>query len=310
MVKYKQNIYWELKTNINRRNMKKETKTKKETKVKKTKKIETKTTKKHTSKKNENKVKIAEKVQYFGHKDNEDIYDSFLTNKMFAHRGLWDKNSPENSLSAFQKAIGKGYCIELDVNPIEDGTPVVFHDSKMSRMTNKDRYIQNLSREELETTTLLDTNEKIPTLEETLKFVKGRVPLLIEIKSQEKIGELEKRVLELLKNYKGEYAIQSFNPYTLAWFHDNAPKIWRGQLSSFFKNVKLGFFKKSILKRLGMKKLSKFNFVSYDIKNIPNRFTKKLEVPLLTWTVRNQEDYIKAIQYADNVIFEGFEPKI
>ena len=295
--------------------MKSEKKTKK-VKSKETKKVKNKENKKVKQKKvgRKNKVVIEQapiqKEYFFGHTEGEDIYDCFLTNKMFAHRGLWDKESPENSLGAFEKAIKNGYAIELDVNPIEDGTPVVFHDSKMSRMTGKDRYIQNLTREELETTTLLNTTEKIPTLEETLKFVDGRTPLLIEIKAQEKIGELEKKVLELLVNYKGEYAIQSFNPYTLAWFNQNAPKIWRGQLSSFFKDVKLSMFKKSFLKRLKTNKIAHFDFVSYEVTYLPNRFTKKLEKPLLTWTVKKQEDYLKAIQYADNVIFEGFEPKI
>ena len=59
-----------------------------------------------------------------------------------------------------------------------------------------------------------------------------------------------------------------------------------------------------------MKKFTSQNFVSYDITNLPNRFTKKLEVPLLSWTIKNQESYIKALQYSDNVIFEGFEPKV
>ena len=295
--------------------MKKLDENEKDKKVKKSNKKEQKKAKKASKntkmqKKNAKNPEIVEKEYYFGHKEDEDIWNSFLTNKMFAHRGLWDKDAPENSLAAFQKAIDMGYAIELDINPIDDGTPVVFHDSKMSRMTGKDRYIQNISREEFENTTLLDTEQKIPTLEDVLKLVKGKVPLLIEIKNQDKVGDLEKRVLDQLKNYKGEYAIQSFNPYTLKWFYEHAPKIWRGQLSSFFKGAKLSFIKKFALKRLGLKKITHQDFVSYDIKNIPNRWTRKLEIPLLTWTIKKQDDYIKALQYADNVIFEGFEPKI
>lgn len=247
---------------------------------------------------------------FFGHTEGQDIWTSFLTEKMFAHRGLWDKDTPENSLSAFKKAIDAGYGIELDVSPIEDGTPVIFHDTKMSRMTGKDKYIQNLTKEELATTTLLSTTETIPTLEQVLKLVDGKVPLLIEIKSQEKVGDLEKRVLKLLKAYKGEYAVQSFNPYTLKWFYQNAPKIWRGQLASYFKGVRLGLIKKLVLRRLGMKKSTHQNFVSYDVDNLPNIWTKKLEIPLLSWTIRNQKDYVKAIQYSDNVIFENYIPKI
>ena len=281
---------------------KEQAKSKKTTKKKQTKKVE--------QQKVEQPVNIETKQEFFGHKENEDIWQSFIVQKMFAHRGLHDEKSPENSLSAFEKAIEKGYAIELDVNPIMDGTPVVFHDSKMSRMTGKDKYIQNISREEFDETTLLASSEKIPTLEEVLKFVDGRTPLLIEIKNQQKVGELEKAVWEILKNYKGEYAIQSFNPYTLQWFKNNAPKVWRGQLAGFFKGEKLSLFKKLVLRRLGMKKITEQNFVSYDLRNLPNRFVKHLEIPLLAWTINNQEQYIKAVQIADNVIFQNCEPKI
>lgn len=250
------------------------------------------------------------KQEYFGHKEGADIWQSFLVDKLIAHRGFYDKNTPENSLGAFKKAIDNGYAIELDINPLADGTPVVFHDSKMSRMTGKDKYIQNITLEELSDIKLLNSEEKIPTLKEVLKFVNGKTPILIEIKNQDKVGDLEKRVWELLKDYKGEYAIQSFNPYTLKWFYDNAPKVWRGQLSSYFKGEKMSFVKKSVLKRLAMTKIAHQDFVSYDIKYLPNRFTNKLIIPLLTWTVKTNEQYLKAVQITDNVIFEGFEPTI
>ena len=253
---------------------------------------------------------IQEPTYFFGHKEDEDIWNSFLVNRMFAHRGLHDETCPENSLPAFEKAIEKGYGIEFDIQPIADGTPVVFHDSKMSRMTGKDKYIQNLSKEEFETTTLLNSTEKIPTLEQVLKLVDGKVPLLIEIKSQDKVRELEPKIFELLKDYQGEYAVQSFNPYQIEWFYKNAPKIWRGQLASYFKGEKLGSFKKFVLKRLGMQKITHHDFVNYDLKNLPNRFTKKLKVPLLSYTIKSQKDFIKAIKVSDNVVFENCEPKI
>lgn len=295
-----------------------EAKNKKTKKQKENKKVKDKPTKKIKSVKKDKtakteilEIKTENKIpEYYGHQKDADIWNSFLTNTMIAHRGLYDEESPENSLGAFEKAIKNGYAIELDVQSIEDGTPVVFHDSKMSRLTKKDKYIQNISPDELKDITLLNTTEKIPTLEEVLKFVNGRTPILVEIKHQQKIGELEKRIWDLLKNYKGEYAIQSFNPYTLQWFYNNAPKVWRGQLASYFKGENLSIFKKLALRRLGLTKVAHQNFVSYNIKNLPNRFVKRLEVPLLTWTIDSQEKYIKAIQFADNVIFEGFTPKI
>lgn len=242
----------------------------------------------------------------------DDIFNSWLVETPIAHRGLHDKQHPENSLSAFERAIDEGYPIELDVQLIADGTVVVFHDESLSRLTNNDGYIKFLNKSDLDMLELKDSKEKIPTLEETLKFVDGRVPLLIEIKNQDKVGELEKKVIDLLKDYKGQYAVQSFNPYVLEYFYKHAPNILRGQLAGFFRGEKLSFIKKYALKRMMLnKKISKPDFISYEAKRVPNRFVRKFKtLPLLVWTVTSQSEYLKVVKYCDNVIFENFEPKI
>ncbi len=241
-----------------------------------------------------------------------DLFNSWLVQSPIAHRGLHDKEHPENSISAFENAINEGYPIELDVQMIADGTVIVFHDDSLSRLTDNDGYVKFLNKSDLDILTLKDSKEKIPTFEEVLDFVAGRTPILIEIKNQGKVGELEKKVVDILKNYKGEYAVQSFNPYVLEYFYKHAPNIIRGQLAGFFKGEKLSFIKKYALKRMLLnKKISKPNFISYEAKRVPNRFIRKYKsIPLLVWTVRNQSEYLKVVKYCDNVIFEGFEPKI
>ena len=241
-----------------------------------------------------------------------DIFNSWLVTDYIAHRGLHTLQLPENSLGAFKNAVNCGYPIELDVQLISDGNVIVFHDYSLARMTGRDGYTKNLKTEELNKYFLDKTEYTIPTLEEVLSIVDGQVPILIEIKNEGKVGELEKNTYEILKNYHGEYAIQSFNPYSLEWFKINAPKVLRGQLSSFFKGTNLSFFKKFALKRMMLnKKVSCPDFISYDAKCLPNRFVKKYKhLPLLAWCIRSQSDYMKVVKYCDNIIFEGFEPKI
>ena len=241
-----------------------------------------------------------------------EIFNSWLIKDYIAHRGLHNEKNPENSLGAFMNAIDEGYAIELDVQQIADGTVIVFHDYSLSRMTGRDGYTKNLLASELSEYKLAKTDFYIPTLQEVLNLVDGQVPLLIEIKNEGKIGELEKATYDLLKNYAGEYAIQSFNPYSLEWFKNNAPKIWRGQLSSFFKGENLSFIKKFALKAMLLnKRVSKPDFISYNVQNLPNIYVKRFKnLPLLAWCVRSQTEYMKAVKYCDNIIFEGFEPKI
>ena len=242
----------------------------------------------------------------------EDIFKSWLVETPIAHRGLHDKVSRENSLSAFSKAIEKGYAIELDVQLLSDDTVVVFHDDSLSRMTGNDGYIKFLNKEDLKVLKLAGSKEHIPTFEEVLKLVDGKAPLLIEIKNQFKVGKLEQKVIDMLKNYKGEFAIQSFNPFSLQYIKNHAPNFLRGQLSGYFKGEKLAWIKKFLLKRMSFNKsTSEPNFISYDASTLPNRFVKKYKkLPLLAWIVRSKEEYLKVIKYCDNIIFENFIPEI
>ncbi len=240
-----------------------------------------------------------------------DIFKTWLVERCIAHRGLHNEIYPENSLGAFENAIKNGYPIELDVHLISDGTIVVFHDDILSRMTKKDGYVKNLTKENLGDYNLLNTKYTIPTIEEVLKLVNGQVPILIEIKNTSKVGDLESKLLKILNSYNGEFAIQSFNPFVIKWFKDNAPNILRGQLAGFFKGEKMPFIQKFALKRMLLNKKSKPDFIAYDARNVPNRFVKKYDnLPLLVWCVKSQEEYMKVVKYCDNIIFENFEPKI
>lgn len=236
--------------------------------------------------------------------------ENFLIDKYIAHRGFHNEENPENTLGAFSRAIEKGYVIELDVQLLKDNTVVVIHDNKLSRLCGEDRYISNSTLEDIKDLRVLNSKYSIPTLKEVLELVDGKVPLLIEIKNNLKVGELESKTYELLKDYKGEFAIQSFNPYSLEWFKKNAPNILRGQLSSFFKGENLSFIKKIFLKKLRLNKISSPHFISYKAEDLPNKYCNRTNLPILAWTVRSQEEYMKVVKYCDNIIFEDFEPTI
>jgi len=238
----------------------------------------------------------------------------WLQSTPIAHRGLHHNNSevPENSLAAFEKAIQKGYVIELDVQLNADNEVVVFHDYGLKRMTGVDKKVIECTTEELSKMELMNSGQKIPLLKEVLEFVDGKVPLLIEIKNEGKVGQLEKAVYEELKGYNGKYAVQSFNPYSLKWFRQNAPEVVRGQLSGGFKGENLAWYKKVLLKNLLLNFESKPAFIAYEISELPKDVVNKLSkegIIVLGWTAKSQEDYDRALKYCHNVIFEGFVPE-
>ena len=233
----------------------------------------------------------------------------WFENYFIAHRGLHNEEAPENTLPAFVNAIDNGYAIELDVQQISDGNIIVFHDNKLNRLTGKDGYTKNLKRDDLSTCFVLGTNNTIPLFSDVLKLVDGKVPLLIEIKNEYKVGDQEKAVLDILKDYKGEFAIQSFNPFVVQYIKKIEPNYTVGQLSSFFKKDKMSIIKKSFLKRLRFLKKFKTDFINYDAQYLPNQYVEKhKDLTLLAYTIRSQEEYDRISNICTSVVFEGFTP--
>lgn len=151
--------------------------------------------------------------------------NNFLKNSVIAHRGIYDnKKVYENSLEAFKKAIKKGYAIEFDLHLTKDNEVVVFHDGKLDRLTKSNGVIKNMTLEEIQ-----KVADFIPTFEDVLELVNGKVPLLIELKDSRGFT-LEKEVSKRLNDYKGEFAIQSFDPRTVLWFRLFRKDITRGLL--------------------------------------------------------------------------------
>lgn len=238
---------------------------------------------------------------------------AWLKNTPIAHRGLHAAGNliPENSIKAFENAIQHGYAIELDVHVIADEEVIVFHDDDLKRMCHSDEKVHTLSSANLKYYKLLPSQEPIPLLKEVLRLVNGRVPILIEIKRQPSQSTANMIILNALLGYKGEFAIQSFDPFVLGWFAKNAPFIVRGQLSGNFKEVKMGRITKYLLKKMMLNFISKPHFVAYDVRDLPNarieRFRRK-QVPVLGWTVTGSTDHNRVRKHCDNIIFESFQP--
>ena len=162
--------------------------------------------------------------------------DNFLVNSTIAHRGVFDnKKVPENSIKAFKTAMNNNYVIEFDVHLTKDKKIVVFHDAELDRMTKKTGPIKELTLNELQKIKLLDTDYTIPSLNEVLELINGKVPILIEIKYDVKGFELPRLLLDRLKTYNGEVAIQSFDPFYVSYFRFHKNEYLRGLLFGSFK---------------------------------------------------------------------------
>lgn len=231
----------------------------------------------------------------------------------FAHRGLHspDKSVPENSLEAFRLAAEAGYGAELDVQLSKDGQVVVFHDDTLDRVCGVHGRVDEFSFEELQQMRLCGTAHRIPLFQEVLDTVRGRGPLIVELKNGRRNRELCEKTYALLENYRGEACIESFNPLIVAWFRIHGRDLVRGQLAApMDEYTKDGRSKAQafVLSRTLLNFLARPQFIAYKIcfRPLTVRLSELLGAMKVGWTSHAAENE----KGRDAVIFEFYRPEL
>lgn len=233
----------------------------------------------------------------------------WLTERPIAHRGLHDMNREcwENTLPAFERACRKGYAIECDVTVSADGVPVVIHDTNLVRLTGKYGWVYRYPARSIRSMKIGRTGDHVPLLDDLLDLVDGRVPIVIELKAVRRFdGPLVEAVAKALYGYQGNAAIMSFDHHLVRRFRADAQGIPAGLTAE-------GLGVKAIESHFSMLAHG-ISFVSYHVRELPNRFVDfvrdRLSMPLLSWTVRDEETAAMARRLGSQITFEGFEPVI
>lgn len=231
----------------------------------------------------------------------------------YAHRGLHDTGSgiPENSLAAFRAAREAGYGAELDVQLSKDGQVVVFHDDTLDRVCSVYGNVCDFIWDELKDMPLLGTDERIPLFTDVLDVFAGGGPLIVELKSGKRNNELCEKTYEILKSYPGVYCIESFHPFIVKWFKDNAPEVFRGQLAQPAGEYPDTVSRLSawLLAGCRLSFLNKPDFIAYENVSRPARVLAKRKkgTLLFAWTSRTP-DVDQTLN--DGVIFENYRPAL
>ncbi len=110
-----------------------------------------------------------------------------------AHRACWRDGAPENSLSAIDACLAIGAdMVELDVRRTRDGVLVLMHDDTVDRTTNGSGNVAGLTFAEIRGLRLRAgdggasaalTSERIPTFEEAMQAVRGRILVNLDAKA-------------------------------------------------------------------------------------------------------------------------------
>ena len=238
----------------------------------------------------------------------------------YAHRGLHgtvdaDTYAAENSLTAFKRAVDHGFGIELDVHVTKDGEVVVFHDDTTDRVTGVSGKVKEFTLAELREMRLSGTEDTVPTLREVLDLVDGKVPLLIEIKETGSDHSISEAAAEVLKEYKGDFIVESFSPLAFGAFRSAFPGIPCGflcdklTLNPAYKKLHFRLIQRQLLNCVAR---PAFIALSHERpKLFPVPFIKWLfKTTKVAWTIKSPEDEKRAYENGfDTVIFEGYIPE-
>ncbi len=236
--------------------------------------------------------------------------ENFLS-KPIAHRGLHNETIAENSLKAFRMAVERDYGIEFDVHLTKDEKLVVIHDSDTRRTCDSSIVVEDETLATIKSLSLKD-GQKIPTLDEVLSIVDGKVPLVIELKCPAVFNKkLADNLLSRLENYtnKSFVCLESFHPICVRYLKKHTDVYAVGQLAT--KRLKSApAIVANYLGKLKMLRWTHPDFVCYNIAHIPNKYVSKVRkkgMPVLAYTIDNYEKLTLAKNHTDNFIFEKID---
>ncbi len=244
--------------------------------------------------------------------------DSFLRLPI-THRALHDRAAGriENSPAAIRAAVEAGYGIEVDLQLSCDGVAMVFHDEELDRLTDQTGPVSARTAADLGRIRLTGSTDTIPTLGEVLDMIGGRVPLLIEIKDQSLVmgptdGRLEAATAAALKAYKGDVALMSFNPASVAHLSRLAPDLPRGITTSAYDREDWKPMPPDMcahFRAIPDYDATLSSFISHEAPDLSRDRVAELKArgaKVLCWTIRSPEAEAEARRVADNVTFEGY----
>jgi glycerophosphoryl diester phosphodiesterase len=235
---------------------------------------------------------------------------------IIAHRG-GAKLAPENTLASFKNAIALGVdMIEIDVHLSRDLEIIVIHDESMDRTTNGTGEIRDLTLDEIKKYDAGSwfsedfKNQKVPTLDETLKAINGQCKLLIEIKDgDERYPGLEERIVQTIKkrNATQWVVVQSFNKNSILRIKEMYPEL----ITYYLLGKNFNQFYSEI-----SDEISKGNSIEREFNGIAPHYSSldKNKVALLhnagygvyTFTVNDKSDMQKVIEIGvDGIITDS-----
>ena len=131
---------------------------------------------------------------------------------VIGHRGAMG-HALENTIESVEKAINlKVDGIEIDVFKSKSGELIVYHDPSLSRLSNSNAFIEQISLDSIKKIELIG-GLSIPTLNEVIDIIPEKIFLNIELKGDNTAQETNKIIIKYLSKSNlnpSKFIISSF----------------------------------------------------------------------------------------------------
>ena len=213
----------------------------------------------------------------------------------------------ENTIESVQKAIELNVDgIEIDVFKSKTGELVVYHDPFLSRLSNSNAFIEQISLDSIKKIELIG-GYFIPTLKEIVDIIPEKIFLNIELKGQDTAFETNKIIINYLNTYN--FPVSKFIISSFRW--DELKKI-----RSFNKDIPIAVLVDSLYKIDDAIKLAKqINAVALNpnkefiTKEIVNKIQSK-NIKVYPYTINTPRNIRKMRSMGVDAIITDYPERI
>ena len=210
---------------------------------------------------------------------------TFLKEKTFFDSGIYDNQHVfENTVGSITNVVKNNFGYKVNLKITQDNIVICYKDDTLMRLIHVEDKIKDCTYENI------NYIAKFPllTLTEFIELTKD-IPVIFEVDK----GKLDYklRIMDILSQYEGKYAIESKDMDTIRWFHKNYPNIPIG-----YKIDKDNMFRFHIF--------NKYDFVDLDVNVFNDKQARKYKETTLVLghNVKNDKTFETKYNVYDNLI--------
>ena len=220
--------------------------------------------------------------------------------------------APANTLAGVRASLDAGAdAMEIDVQISADGVPVLMHDLTVDRTTNATGAVRELTLAALRSADA-GSGEPVPTLDEVLSLVAGRLTLMCEVKSDPALPAPERALVDAIlrdvAKHEAEawFAVQSFDPSIVEYARQAAPRVSAAIISPPVDEAGMNRLLGGLLRRGGQALSVEHHCVTRELV----LQAKRRQVTLWCWTADDEADWARLVEAGVDGIITNFPHRL